>query len=475
MLGDTCLMRLLFLVALIGCTKPNPRDCADGTCTDPAFPFCDVGGEVDGQANTCIAVECTPTEFRACRDDLAITCNAAGSDFDLLQCPHGCNDTTGGCKNCAEDVDCSTAAPVCDLTTNTCRGCQEDDECDSRACDVDVGACFDDAAIVYTAPGASGTACSLSDPCPLTTAVTTAGANPLRSTIRMLPGTYDAQLSLTSTTLSIIGSSAKINGNGPDVIRIGNASNITIRGLEIDLSRGALQCNPGPDTTTPSLHLRDLTIHSPTAQSRTIFLNCNATMDRLELLSDGTALGTGLGVTGDTTISIDRCHFNYVGLGSTPIFSWGAIQGNTGHVLVTNSLFENYALSAQGSMSFEVAFNTVVLNSNDANPLTCGSSSLPVEARVENNIFIGTTSDSLAGTKCTATHNVLFPQGTPIPGTNLVADPRFENPAVGDFHLTPSSPAVDAAVPAGALTTDHDFEGKPRTAPFDIGALELQP
>lgn len=102
MLIDHVFMRWRVVVvsaALAGCTKPNPRSCADGTCTDPAFPFCDVGGEVEGAPNTCITVDCTPAEFAGCRGDLAITCNTAGTDFDLIQCERGCEDATG-CRLC---------------------------------------------------------------------------------------------------------------------------------------------------------------------------------------------------------------------------------------------------------------------------------------------------------------------------------------------------------------------------------------
>lgn len=90
---------VLCLAGSFGCTKPNPRSCLDGTCTDPAFPFCDLNGEIDGSADTCIAVACEPNTFAACRGDLAITCNATGTDFDLIACERGCEEGTG-CRLC---------------------------------------------------------------------------------------------------------------------------------------------------------------------------------------------------------------------------------------------------------------------------------------------------------------------------------------------------------------------------------------
>jgi hypothetical protein len=93
-------MRLLLLgvvvVVAAGCTKPNPASCADNHCSDPARPFCDVDGTIGGEPNTCIAVGCTAGEFAECRGDAALTCNAAGTSYDLLECEFGCGET--GCK-----------------------------------------------------------------------------------------------------------------------------------------------------------------------------------------------------------------------------------------------------------------------------------------------------------------------------------------------------------------------------------------
>lgn len=83
-----------------GCKEPNPRSCTDGTCTDPALPFCDADGVLGGEPNECIAVSCTPMEFATCRGDLAVTCNAAGTSYDLVACELGCDAASGGCRAC---------------------------------------------------------------------------------------------------------------------------------------------------------------------------------------------------------------------------------------------------------------------------------------------------------------------------------------------------------------------------------------
>ncbi|MDQ3337288.1 MAG: hypothetical protein M4D80_19165 [Myxococcota bacterium] len=93
---------LLFLAAVVaGCTtKANPASCVDDHCNDPARPFCDEDGSVGGKPDTCIAVECMAGAFEACRGDNALTCNAAGTNYEEVECMYGCSDPAGGCNAC---------------------------------------------------------------------------------------------------------------------------------------------------------------------------------------------------------------------------------------------------------------------------------------------------------------------------------------------------------------------------------------
>jgi hypothetical protein len=92
------LLALIVSVVVSGCTQPNPASCADGFCSDPSLPFCDVDGAFGGIPDTCIAVTCTPNEFAGCRDDHALTCTADGGNFDVVDCEFGCGDQ--GCLPC---------------------------------------------------------------------------------------------------------------------------------------------------------------------------------------------------------------------------------------------------------------------------------------------------------------------------------------------------------------------------------------
>lgn len=126
---------LLGGVLAAGCTKPNPRSCLDGLCTDQAFPFCDVDGTLGGEPMECIAVECTPMQFESCRGDLALTCNTTGNDYDQIQCELGCDTASGGCRLCEPNQTTCTNGTVatCDsngmiVASNPCPlGCFEDE------------------------------------------------------------------------------------------------------------------------------------------------------------------------------------------------------------------------------------------------------------------------------------------------------------------------------------------------------------
>jgi Tol biopolymer transport system component len=88
---------VLGLVGVMACTRPNPQSCADGLCSDPELPFCDIDGALEGSPNTCVAVDCTAREFIACRGDDALICNATGTNIDVKECEERCEDAARGC------------------------------------------------------------------------------------------------------------------------------------------------------------------------------------------------------------------------------------------------------------------------------------------------------------------------------------------------------------------------------------------
>ncbi len=92
---------LVVMGALAACTKANPaKSCADGTCSDPAYPFCDVSGAVAGEAGACIAAACTADAFIECRGDVEVRCNPEGTNYNLVTCDRGCDAAADGCRLC---------------------------------------------------------------------------------------------------------------------------------------------------------------------------------------------------------------------------------------------------------------------------------------------------------------------------------------------------------------------------------------
>lgn len=112
--GRVVSFQLVALVLVcVGCTKQNPLDCSDGTCSDPAHPYCDKDGTVDGAPNTCIKPACsTPNEFVQCTGSAAVSCNATDDGYNIMQCPMGCSDAAHGCNMCTPNGTYCTAEGI---------------------------------------------------------------------------------------------------------------------------------------------------------------------------------------------------------------------------------------------------------------------------------------------------------------------------------------------------------------------------
>ena len=116
---------------------------------------------------------------------------------------------------------------------------------------------------------------------------------------------------------------------------------------------------------------------------------------------------------------------------------------------------------------------TLVNNGNYALTMLGGSVALT------NTIVASHTVAGFWGAGIAAEHTLFFANGQECGGgavctNNLFGDPRFADPAAGNYHIEPDSAAWDAGVNAGVII-DIDGDPRPLVAGYDIGADELQP
>ncbi|MBL0212409.1 MAG: hypothetical protein IPQ07_00735 [Myxococcales bacterium] len=463
--------RVLVIVGAVGCTSPNPRSCRDGTCTDPAFPFCDVDGALAGSPETCLAVACNGGDVAGCRGDNAIVCNATGTDYDLVACPHGCG--TSGCHECTASDQCPSSRPVCD-TGGGCRACALDDECPSKVCDQ--GTCVAESGVLYAASGgADNSACTLPAPCTAGRAIALARAVAVPPLIRLLPGAYPEGLSfdgMTSAPISIVATGAAIVASTG--IAVKNGASAKIRGVSVTATTAGVEC--GISTGVESfLLVQDAVLAAGGTFANLVNIgNCRLTLEHSEMQLRASS-GNAVSMTSDGRLVANRVHATAASIGTFGGF------GSRINVTVTNSLLENSSLlfftqDSVGPGSL-IAFgsNTLVLT---AGGLDCGAVAFRTQYFDNNIIFSRSAGDVANGPGCMLRYNVLSPQATAAAPTNKLADPQFVNDASGDYHVMPTSPAIDAAMATGSFpgfSADLDGIVRPQGANADIGAFERTP
>jgi hypothetical protein len=106
---------------------------------------------------------------------------------------------------------------------------------------------------------------------------------------------------------------------------------------------------------------------------------------------------------------------------------------------------------------------------------------------IENNIFHRSTGTiQIKWADSTYTSAASFINGEPGKGVGFIeVDPQFVDAGNGDFHLLPTSPAIDAGTSSGivqqvfdtfwniyGIDIRNDIEGNPRIGAWDIGAHE---
>jgi len=211
---------------------------------------------------------------------------------------------------------------------------------------------------------------------------------------------------------------------------------------------------------------------------RTADINGKATGQTTGIYSDGFTLGvtnidiynnrvhdiTGFGIvvnseeqgTNESTTVRNNLVYNNSRWGI--FLAHGGDDVSTGYVkntkIINNTIYNNGERGIMVSRNIPLATGIIIRNNISANN---GQSQLDIR-----------NSDAVID------YNLTYGPGSTIGANPIIADPQFVNPAAFDFHLQPTSPAINAGSPTGAPA--FDFANGPRPWPaggaFDIGAYE---
>jgi parallel beta-helix repeat protein len=213
--------------------------------------------------------------------------------------------------------------------------------------------------------------------------------------------------------------------------------------------------------------------------------------------------GSGLDIGSPAVIDGNLVHHNTLQDDNPNVRGWGGallVGGVTQAVTVTNNVvYANGGSGVQVVNSNQVAFvnNTVADNWNiqpdsgteaDAfliwNTVTPTS---PITMTVFNNILAHNANCGIFfhnAPGLTSSHNdswnnannaANYCEQASAGSGDISANPLFASPGTGDYHLLPSSPALDIGTSTQAPAHDKDCNVRPYGPGFDIGAYEWRP
>lgn len=168
--------------------------------------------------------------------------------------------------------------------------------------------------------------------------------------------------------------------------------------------------------------------------------------------------------------------------------------GNTANsAVILNNVFYNVNRGWPIHIYPGALTNIAILNNTFATPNPYREGHIVISgvylsnSRIENNIsFQPTTSMIRFGSKVTINNtvvsnnlisvglvtNALPPPGMAVTGNLAGVDPLFVNPAGFDFHLRPTSPAIDRGLTLREVLRDFEARPRPQGPAYDIGAYE---
>jgi hypothetical protein len=152
-------------------------------------------------------------------------------------------------------------------------------------------------------------------------------------------------------------------------------------------------------------------------------------------------------------------------------------QGGAGNVVVHNTILmsEKSGISVHKKANVVIANNLVLFTASGVGAgldLSVSGGGAAGDRQILHNIVYGSGSSGDITNAGSATQNA-GNQTTASLGAGLLATDFLEEPAANDFHLAPSSPALNAGI-AAPYVPAADFEGDPRSdAAPDVGVDEV--
>jgi hypothetical protein len=254
---------------------------------------------------------------------------------------------------------------------------------------------------------------------------------------------------------------------------------ITVKGLQI--RRGAAQATGGGiHVVGGSVILEDCVIERSTADGLGGGLSVSegsVHVRRSTFRANRAEYGGGLHVGGGSVL-LERNTFE--NNGASPL--GGAIAVEAGSLIGANNLVVDNAAAGAGIYltggHLSAVHWTLVNNGRYGVIADLGIDVESGSATVSRSI-VAVHQDGLCGAGAVARQTLFHRVGRPcIAGAacidNLFGDPKFVDPAAGDYHITSGSAAIDRAY---SLDVSHDMDGdvRPVGMAADIGADEIEP
>jgi hypothetical protein len=484
------------VLAIGGCTKRNPAVCCitEADCADFGFPFptpCEGGLACDG--TSCVEplcsrpADCIDPTLPYCVDGICLACDSEGD----LGCPAetpvcdsafgtcgpctGAEDCAshagtplcieGACVACDENDDCEGPVPICD--DGACRACRVDSECATGACDFDTGACVEADRIIYVDPeGTDIGTCDASQPC-ASLAFAAQQLTDNRSHIVLAAGEYELPTTQFTVVALNAGQRATFHGTGatlnahmspaadPGAVLRSRGATLTVVGLTIRQTEGMAYAGAFSCSEAGGLSL--IRVQTDLVYPSVLANSCTVRIDQSSLATYREDIAVSEAITANGgTIEITRSRLER-----------GILRATGVAMTLTNDLvLSGIRISAStGTASFNTLTETF-LGDGVARALLC--SGAPSTPEFHSNVIWVTsgTSEAIVAGTCSVHDNLLGPTERSDFG-NFSADPEFVNSGGDNFHLRPTSPAVDQATTGPSV----DFDGDPRPAGggWDLG------